>query len=670
MKSSGDRTSQMLKAVGRPAPSTELKLNQNIDQEPWLAPSAVASLGRLPLMALVLGIGVGFIGVAYELTSHLLEIAVFDWIGGFSSPHTAPAAGAAEMSTVGWSESLIGAVEPSGVSSPFIWIILIAPIVGGLLLGQLYRLTKEDPGCGAGEVIQAFHRDQGKVPPSFVWKKFVGSTISIGTGASGGREGPLSLMGAGLSNWLAERFHLTVRERRILLATAVAAAVGGLFRAPLAGALLAAEILYSDAEFEPDVLIPAVLASISSYCVFCLNTHWGARFDVVAENYTFENVGELIPLAALALVIAAVGWVMCKLYYVVFYRAQRIPVQWRPVVGGAFSGAVTLAIFLSLPAVAPHLLFPIMGDGYGALRNILAGESTWWILLIIAGAKLITAVACIATGSAVGKFASSMVIGGCIGGAVGALSAVYLPGWMLPSNAHPGTVAAVFGLVGMAGYYSAVAKAPISTVIVVSELTGSYHLLLPTLWVCSLSFLLSRGFRIYKAQVANRMESPAHRGDFRVNVLEEIKVAEILRELSEFETLDESASVPHILSMESSRQSYYPVVTRAGRFVGVFSLNDLRAVLEDHEVWSLLVAADIARHNVITVHPRETLAQVSLKFAETNLEELPVVDDDDEGMLLGLISRRQLNNAYLRRMMDYDRLERQERVRITQVRRK
>lgn len=313
MNAPENRTSQLLRAVSRPASDSVEHANPPIDPEPWLAPAAVSSLGRLPLIALMLGVTVGLLGVVFELASHMLEIVVFDWLGGFGAPKNVQALADAEMTETGWSEQLVHAIEPVGASDPFIWMVLIAPVVGGLLLGQFYRWTKEDPGAGAGEVIDAFHRNQGKMPASYAWKKFVGSTISLGTGASGGREGPLSVMGAGISTWLAERFHLTVRERRILLATAIAAAVGGLFRAPLAGALLAAEILYSDAEFEPDVLIPAVLASISSYCVFCLNTHWGARFDVVAEHYTFENIGELIPLAALALVIVCVGWLSCKI---------------------------------------------------------------------------------------------------------------------------------------------------------------------------------------------------------------------------------------------------------------------------------------------------------------------------------------------------------------------
>jgi chloride channel protein, CIC family len=224
-------------------------------------------------------------------------------------------------------------------------------------------------------------------------------------------------------------------------------------------------------------------------------------------------------------------------------------------------------------------------------------------------------------------------------------------------------VIAVFGLVGMASFWAGVSKAPISAVLIVSELTGSYHLLLPAMWTCAIVFLLSRKFRLFEPQVASRKESPAHLGDFAVDVLKEMRVADILDDLKGFETVDEGTSLQHILSMKSSRQAYFPVVTRSGQFAGIFSLNDVRAVLDETEVWQLLVAADIARKKMLTVHPHETLAEVANTFAEADYDELPVVADDDERHLVGMISRRQLNNAYLKRVMHYDQAAKAEKSR-------
>jgi CIC family chloride channel protein len=205
-----------------------------------------------------------------------------------------------------------------------------------------------------------------------------------------------------------------------------------------------------------------------------------------------------------------------------------------------------------------------------------------------------------------------------------------------------------------------VAKVPVSSVISVCELTGSYHLLLPAMWTCAITFVLSRRYKLYLTQVASRRDSAAHRGDFSVDVLKEIRVAELLPELKNFETISESTTLQQIMGMHASRQAYFPVLTREGKFVGIFSLNDLRAVLVDSHVWQLLVAADIVRKEVVTVRPSQTLAEVASTFAETSYDELPVVDNDDRHKLVGMISRRQLNNAYIKRTMLYDQAARLE----------
>jgi chloride channel protein, CIC family len=315
------------------------------------------------------------------------------------------------------------------------------------------------------------------------------------------------------------------------------------------------------------------------------------------------------------------------------------------------------------------LLFAVMGDGYAALSVATGGTGIWWVLLMIAGGKAVASALTVGSGGAGGYFAPSMVIGGCVGAGIGmlfyqALPAGFLPAGMFPTDeAGMMTVTAVFALVGMAGFWTSVSKGPIGSVIIVSELTGSYHLLLPAMWTCAITFILSRHIKLFTAQVPTRLDSPAHMGDFAADVLKEIRVQEVLDDLAEYETVDEGTPIQQILSMKSSRQHYYPVVDREGKFVGVFSLNDLRAVLEDAGVWQLLVARDVARTDMLTVHPGETLAEVAAKFSETSLEELPVVEKEDKTKLLGIISRRQLNNAYIKRVMKYEQAAKAENAR-------
>lgn len=633
------------------------------DAGDWVAPRAIRPFGRIPLLAALLGTFVGCVGVLFFTASQFMANALFGSLGGMSEETDRA------IDKGGWFGQ-INAWLPDVASGPQVWLLAVVPAVGGLLVGLFRWKFKDEIQNGSGAAIDSFHNGRGEFPRGSLGKKLFASTVTLGAGGSAGREGPIALMGSIIGSWIARKFNLTVRERRILLAAGIAAGVGGMFRAPLAGGIMAAEMLYSDAEFEPDVLVPSMLASVTSYCVFCLNFGWGSLFGKVAADYTFANPFELLPLTALGFALAFAGFLLVKSDRLVHKIAARLPIAVRPMIGMGLAGLIAIGVFylsgvFSKDGHPQHALFAVMGDGYSALNMVLGGEGIWWVLLLLAGAKILTSSLTIGSGGAGGNFAPSMVIGGAVGASLGIMFYTLLPDGLLPAGMVPegrglASVVAVFALVGMAGFWAGVAKAPISAVLIVSELTGSYHLLLPAMWTCAVTFLLARKFKLFETQVSSRKESPAHLGDFSANVLKEMKVAEILEDLKNYETVDESISLQQILAMKSSRQAYYPVVNRDGRFSGIFSLNDVRSVLDETEVWQLLVAADIAHHEVLAVHPRETLAEVANKFAETSYDELPVVADDDEGRLMGMISRRQLNNAYIRRVMHYDQLAKAE----------
>ncbi|MCB9894623.1 MAG: chloride channel protein [Planctomycetes bacterium] len=638
------------------------------DAGDWVSAHAIQSLGRLPLLSALLGALVGVVGVVFFTLSELVRNLLFGSLGGLTEETEET------LEVTSWYDRLNHLLPSPDTSNPQIWMLAVVPAVGGLLLGLWYWRTKDKTQAGTEVAVKAFHQDRGRFQKGNVWKKFIASTITLGTGGAAGREGPIALMGASIGSNIADWLKLTQRQRRILLVAGLAAGIGGMFRAPLAGGLIAAEVLYSDAEFEPDVLIPATIASIISYCVFCLNFGWGSLFGKVAANYQFTNPLELVPLTALALALAATGFVFVKMQHTMENRVKKIPRVIRPMLGAGIAGGIAIGLYYlsgqwSEDGLPQRAVFAVMGDGYSALKLALSGGGIWWVFLLIAGGKILASSLTIGTGGAGGYFAPSMVIGGCVGAAIGILFYQVLPTDLLPSGMIPHqheelmAVTAVFALVGMAGFWTGVAKVPVSSVIIVSELTGSYHLLLPAMWTCAITFVLARRYKLFLTQVANRKESPAHVGDFAVDVLKEIRVAEILPDLTNFDTVDESTSLQQILAMKSSRQHYYPVVDRDGRFAGIFSLNDLRTVLDETELWQLLVAADIAHHNVVTVHPRETLGDVANKFADTDFDEFPVVSDDDERNLLGIISRRQLNNAYIKRTMHYDQVAKAENAR-------
>ncbi|MCA8938202.1 MAG: chloride channel protein [Planctomycetes bacterium] len=649
----------------------DVKKLRKFDTGGIVAARAVENSRSLYLLSILLGLIVGVIGSFLFAGGYAIAAYFFGSIGGLEEVLTP----AAELGSKGWLGKLLHKIpRSSSENHHYVWMLVALPVIGGLLVATWRWFRDDHSSYGAGEVVDAFHNKRGKVPFRATLDKFVGSVVTIGFGGSGGREGPISLIGASIGTFLSERFHLTVRERRILLAAGVAAGVGGMFRAPLAGGLLAAEFMYSEEDFEPDVLIPSILASVSSYCVFCLNYGWGSLFGRVAEGYEFANVFELVPMAALAVALVLGGYVLVNVNKHMGKVLHYLPRFFRPIAGMGFAGVLALLGYL----FHGDEVLGVLGDGYVMLHHLFTGDehflsptsispNGWWIVLAFAGIKMLSSAATYMSGGGVGQFAPQMVIGGCIAAAVGLVFvAVFgssdVP--FLPNGGDPATVVGVYTIVGMAGFYAALAKAPVSTVIIVSELTGSYHLLLPALFVCALCFILSRGYRTYSAQVPTRKESGAHLGDFSVNVLKDIRVGDILDELRDYQVIASDTPLSDILHTKTTRQAYYPVVDHAERLIGIFSLNDLRGVLHDHEVWHLLVAVDIARTEFIKVTPDETLADVSYKFTDSNLDEFPVVSNEDPKELIGMISRRQLNNAYIKRTMHYDAAQMVERTRI------
>lgn len=625
-------------------------LPERFDAGELIAPQAIQTLGKMPLLGALVGLLVGAVGVAYLAISQLVLRGLFGALGNLDT---------GDHGSGGWLGDLLARLPQADTSQPRLWVVVAVPAAGGLLVALWMRLTRDDSPTDTSMAVAAFHNEGGRFAPWTVLKKFVASTITVGTGGAAGREGPIGHMGGAIGTWLAQRLNLTVRQRRILLLAGVAAGIGGMFRAPLAGGLMAAEILYSESEFEADALVPCVMASIASYCVFCLNLGWGSLFGTVVADYRFANPLELVPLALLAGVLTLAAFLFVSAYQLVLRAFARIPWALRPMAGVALAGGLTLGVYalsaLANEGIPQLILLGTMGDGYAALKQALRGEGVWWTLLLLAVSKTFASALTVGSGGAGGKFAPAVVIGGCIGAGVGMLCYSVLPSSMMPAGqAGMAAAAAVFALVGMAGFWAGVAKVPFSSVIIVCELTGSYHLLLPALWTCAITFVLSRKFRLIASQVPTRRESPAHLGSFSANVLKDVHVSDLLPDLGNFDTVLESTSLQQIIGMKSTRQAYFPVVTKDGRFVGLFSLADVRAVLAQSEVWQLLVAADILQDKVTSVRPCDTLAAVATRFAESNYDELPVVADDDPRKLVGIISRRQLNNAYLKRTMLFD----------------
>lgn len=204
-----------------------------------------------------------------------------------------------------------------------------------------------------------------------------------------------------------------------------------------------------------------------------------------------------------------------------------------------------------------------------------------------------------------------------------------------------------FVIVGMAGFFTAVSNTPISTIIFVSEMTNSYHLLLPSLLVCSLCYLLSQRFTIFENQVKSRVDSPAHAGEFMMDILQTMKVGNLEHLLKKVQCVSENMSFSEFKSLyQITKQHYFPVLNANGEFTGIFSSNDIREVMFTVHIEDLVVMKDIMISDLITTTPAEDLNTVLHKLTRKNIDALPVVNENNSRELIGLIYRRDIIAHY------------------------
>jgi len=435
----------------------------------------IGAFGRTIGLAGLVGLAAGAGAVIFYFALQATQAYVQRMLIGLSSPAVL---GEPDVVSVA-----VGAYRP--------WLLLVLPALGGLASGLItWMWAPEAAGHGTDAAIDAYHRKAGYIRPQVPFIKAVTAALVIGSGGSGGREGPIAQIGAGMGSFLGMAFNLSQKERRTLMAAGMGAGVGAIFRAPLAGALFAGEILYSTAFIEPEVLLPAIVASIVAYSVFGTAFGWESLLRV--PHVGFSSPLELVPYTVLAAVATLAGLLFVRSFYGVHsvFARWSAPSWIKPCVGACMTGGILFFV--------PGAGF----TGYGEIQEALLGHRSVHTLLILAMLRIITTSFSIGSGGSGGVFGPSMVIGGCLGGAVG----------MFFYQAWPGLIQnpASFVIVGMAGFFAGIAHAPISTIIMVSEMTGNYGLLVPAMWVCSITFLTSTGVSLYRLQVASRGDSPAH----------------------------------------------------------------------------------------------------------------------------------------------------------------
>ncbi len=508
--------------------------------------------------------------------------------------------------------------------------LIVIPAIGGLVAGAgMYFLAPEARGSGIPQVKAAFYLDGGRIPARVIPAKMFLAAINIGAGASLGREGPTVQICAAIASVLGRIFAISRRRLQSLLPIGAAAGLAAAFNTPIAAVTFTLEEIIGDAASRPlgSIVIAAVIAAVVERAI--LGEH--PVFSV--PPYKLHDPYELIFYAVLGLVagLAAVAFNKSLLRLRAFFRGRQAPPQWAtPAVGGLILGVIGIGALLLTGSVS------VFGIGYGQLAAQLQASLPLKMLIILGTFKLIATVVSYSSGSSGGIFGPSLYIGGMIGGAVGLLTKFILGGPQIQPEA--------FALVGMGAVFAGVVRAPVTSIIIIFEMTNNYSIILPLMIANIASYIIAIELSptpIYDAlllQDGIRLPQEERQAlkQIPVNAAMTVEVLTVNADLSVNEAFQYVQALPE-------HHHSYPVVDGAGRLVGLFTLNDLKRALAVDRGGARL--REIISENLELAYPDQTLDVIMIKLGRKGVSQLPVVSRQDASRLLGIITLRDISEA-------------------------
>jgi CIC family chloride channel protein len=506
------------------------------------------------------------------------------------------------------------------------WYLRIGiPAVGGLVVGPLvYFLAKEAKGHGVPEVMEAVALKGGVIRKRVVVVKSLASAVSIGTGGSVGREGPIVQIGSAIGSNIGQALRVSADRMRTLVGCGAAAGIAATFNAPVAGSMFALEIILGDfgiATFSPIVISSVVATAVS-------RAYLGNTPAFLVPAYNLVSAWEL-PLYVIL-------GIFCSVVAVTFTRALywmedlfddiRFPEYLKAMVGGLIIGAL-------------GLLFPhVLGVGYGAMDLALMQKLSWWLLFLLIVAKIFATSVTIGSGASGGIFAPSLFMGAMAGGFFGNVVHSIFPAVTAPPGAY--------SLVGMGAVVSGTTHGPLSAILILFEMTGDYKIILPLMIACIISSVASGQFlkeSIYTLKLARRGVNI--REGKEVNVLKSIRVGHVMN--PDVETVPENMPLGALAEkFAKSKYNSFPVVNGQGRLTGILSLLDYHEVAFDENLKQLVVANELATPDVVSVTTDDNLYDALQKITSKDFSILPVVSPDDGTRLEGVLTRRDIIGAY------------------------
>jgi CIC family chloride channel protein len=541
---------------------------------------------------------------------------------------------------------LRGAVESQSLN----YLILILPPIG-LLLSVFFarRIARADLSHGVTKVLSAISRSGGRVPSKMIWAPLAGCTITVGFGGSLGMEAPIMHAGSAIGSFVAKRLGLDYRRRVLLVGCGTAAAVAAIFKAPVAGALFAIEILMID--FTAQVAVPLLVSSVTGALFSKIASGQDIEFHyAVFQPFDYRNLPFYLLLGALCALGAA------------YLRASQ---RWagnalgrikRPYLKALIGGFVLAPLILLYP--------PLFGEGYSGMNSMLSGKAfellgnspffgldsgSWLFVLYMTILIIAKGAATSITGAAGGVggiFAPSLFMGSVTGFVLA--RALRLLGVPFANELN-------FALVGMAGVLAALLKAPLTSVFLIAEITGGYQLLVPLIVTSGVAYVLGRRFSpysIYAEALAERNELVTHQKDKAALTL--LDPGELVE--SDFLALPPDAPITDLMrSALTTRRSSLPVLDEEGMLLGIVRFDEVRRILlasssgiEDGTAG--LCVSDVASAPPMLAGPGTSMDKVLAYFEQSGADELPFIGAD--GRFVGFISKSRALGAYRAKLLE------------------
>ncbi len=521
------------------------------------------------------------------------------------------------------------------------WPVLLLPAVGGLAAGALVQwFCGGEAIHGTNQVVAVFHNHGGALPLASPAIRALAAVGLISCGGSAGPEGPISALGAGIGSAVGGRLGLPPRLRRVCLIAGCAGGVGAVFQCPLGGALFATGIPYREPEFEAESIVPAFVSSVLSYSTFMAFRGYGRHLILGADRLTFSSPLELGPYALLGILCGGLAILLGACVRLVESRSAarlRLPRWLSAGIGGLIVGTIACLLPQIMDARYRFIQAAISGTLFE--EAAAAGRSAWaWAAVfgLVAVAKCAASALTVGTSGAGGLLGPSVFIGGAAGAALGATAEAVFPGMLTPD------LRAALTTVGMAGVISASMRAPLAAIVMVTEMTGAYGLIVPLMLVCVVSYVAGKRWGLNDAQLGSSVESPAHAGDALVHALRSWRVRDLM-----------AADWPHVVSphatlgemvrsMPAGTRPLF-IVVEEGRLLGVVSLTEISRVISEPGISELVIAADIMTSRHPVTRPNDRLYGVLDKFRRTNDNVLPVLAEDGSDRYIGVLARQTIH---------------------------